>query len=189
MTLLDWIIVAITVLMASMGFRQGFVIGALSLIGFVAGAVLGSRIGPALLSDGSHSPYAPLFGLVGGLIAGMLLSLGLQTVGIALRSRIRLQAFDLFDGVLGALLSAALALGIAWAVGAVALQTPGARGLRADVQRSFILQRLNDVLPPSGPLLNSLARVDVVRHPRDAGGKRVRQTVVVRSGSVAHHGA
>src|SRR4051794_28886519 len=146
--------------MASMGFRQGFVIGALSLVGFVAGAVLGSRIGPALLSDGSHSPYAPLFGLVGGLIGGMLLSLGLQTVGIALRSRIRLQAFDLFDGVLGALLSAALALGIAWAVGAVALQTPGARGLRSDVQRSFILQRLNDVLPPSGPLLNSLARFD-----------------------------
>jgi S1-C subfamily serine protease len=143
-----------------MGFRQGFVIGALSLVGFVAGAVLGSRLGPALLADGSHSPYAPLFGLLGGLIGGTLLSFGLQTVGIALRSKIRLPAFDILDGVLGALLSAALALGIAWAVGAVALQTPGARGLRADVQRSYILQRLNDVFPPSGPLLNALARFD-----------------------------
>jgi S1-C subfamily serine protease len=44
--------------------------------------------------------------------------------------------------------------------GAVALQTPGARHLRHDIQRSTILQALNDALPPSGPLLNALARFD-----------------------------
>jgi len=42
----------------------------------------------------------------------------------------------------------------------VALQTPGARGLRKDIQRSAILRVLNDELPPSGPILNSLARFD-----------------------------
>ncbi|MDQ1703056.1 MAG: hypothetical protein QOF57_2308, partial [Frankiaceae bacterium] len=157
---LDWIIVALAVLMATMGYRQGFIIGTLSAAGFVAGAFLGSRLGPALLADGSHSPYAPLFGLGGGLLGGTLLSFGLQAVGIRLRARIMTPALDFVDGVRGAVLSAALALGIAWAVGAVALQTPGARDLRGDVQRSLILQRLNDVLPPSGPLLNALARFD-----------------------------
>jgi S1-C subfamily serine protease len=44
--------------------------------------------------------------------------------------------------------------------GAVALQTPGARHLRRDIQRSTILQALNGALPPSGPLLNALARFD-----------------------------
>jgi S1-C subfamily serine protease len=43
--------------------------------------------------------------------------------------------------------------------GAIALQTPGARELRRDIQRSAILRRLNDVLPPSA-VLNALARFD-----------------------------
>jgi S1-C subfamily serine protease len=42
----------------------------------------------------------------------------------------------------------------------VALQAPPARGLRDDIQRSSILQALNDLLPPSGPILNALARFD-----------------------------
>jgi S1-C subfamily serine protease len=42
----------------------------------------------------------------------------------------------------------------------VALQTPGARELREPIQRSEILQRLNAALPPSGPILQALARFD-----------------------------
>ena len=37
---------------------------------------------------------------------------------------------------------------------------PGPRELRGDVQRSLILRNLNDLLPPSGPVLNALSRVD-----------------------------
>ena len=55
---------------------------------------------------------------------------------------------------------AAVGLGVAWLFGAVALQTPGARGLRRDIQRSKILSSLNDHLPPSGGFLNALARFD-----------------------------
>jgi S1-C subfamily serine protease len=44
--------------------------------------------------------------------------------------------------------------------GAVALHAPGTAQLRADVQRSLILRSLNDVLPPSGPILHALNRVD-----------------------------
>ena len=54
---------------------------------------------------------------------------------------------------------AALALGLAWIVGAAALQTPGL-DLRRDVQRSKILAQLNAVASPSGRLLNALARFD-----------------------------
>jgi S1-C subfamily serine protease len=54
----------------------------------------------------------------------------------------------------------AIALGLAWLAAAVVLQTPGLGELRADVQRSFVLRQLNAVLPPSGPLLNALARFD-----------------------------
>jgi S1-C subfamily serine protease len=44
--------------------------------------------------------------------------------------------------------------------GAVALNTPGARELRRDIQRSKILSSLNDHFPPSGGFLNTLARFD-----------------------------
>jgi hypothetical protein len=160
LTGLDWIIVALVVFMAAFGWRQGFVIGVLSLAGFVGGAYLGTRLGPELLPEGSESPYAPLFGLFGALLAGAILATGLESVGLVLRERLTFPGLQAFDGLLGAVLSAAIALGIVWIAGAVALQTPGARELRADIQRSEILSRLNDALPPSGPLLNALARFD-----------------------------
>ena len=51
-------------------------------------------------------------------------------------------------------------MGLAWLFGAVALHTPGAAELRRDVQESLILRSLNELLPPSGPIINALNRVD-----------------------------
>lgn len=160
LTGIDWLIVAFTVVMATVGWRQGFVSGALALAGFCGGAFLGSRVGPALLSGGSSSPYAPLVSLIAAITGGALFAGVFEGAGFALRRRIPVPGFAVFDGFFGSLLSAAVALGLAWIAGAVMLQTPGARQLRADIQRSAILQRLNDVLPPSGPLLNAIARFD-----------------------------
>lgn len=160
MTTIDLIILGLTVLMAAVGWRQGFVVGALSLAGFVAGALIGTRLGPQLLEEGSSSPYAPIFGLGGALLGGAILSTGLEGIGWRLRKVLRIPGFGAVDGLLGAALSACVALGICWVAGAVALQTPGARELRQTIQRSTILQELNAVLPPSGPLLNALARFD-----------------------------
>ena len=159
MTGIDWIIIGIVALLALYGWAQGFIAGALSLIGFAAGAWLGTRLGPLILSDGSESQYAPLFGLFGALIAGAMLATGFEGIANALRMRMRVPGFATLDGILGALLTAALGLGLAWVAGTVALQVPGARSLRGDIQRSQILQRLNEVLP-SRSLLKTLARFD-----------------------------
>jgi S1-C subfamily serine protease len=64
------------------------------------------------------------------------------------------------DGAGGSVLVACLGLFVVWIGGAVALQTPGARELREPIQRSAILRELNAVLPPSGPILQALARFD-----------------------------
>lgn len=159
MTTLDWIIVAFTLLMAAWGYLQGLVVGALSLGGFVAGAFLGSRLAPVLLSGGSESPYAPLVTLVVAVTLGGVLATALETLGFELRRRMG-PALGTVDGAAGSVLVACFGLGLVWVAGAVALQTPGARHLRRDIQRSAILQALNDALPPSGPLLNALARFD-----------------------------
>ena len=158
MTAIDWIIVAFTVLMAVWGYAQGLLVGAFSLGGFLGGGFLGSRLGPLLLEDGSRSPYAPVFALVGAFLIGGLLASVLETVGFQLRRRLR-GGLGLVDGVGGALLLACAGLAVAWMGGAIALQTPGAREYRRDIQRSEILSRLNELFPPRS-VLNALARFD-----------------------------
>ena len=160
MTQLDWIILGFAAILACFGFWQGFIVGALSFGGFALGAFLGTRLGPLLLAKGSSSPYAPAFGLVGALLVGAVLASGLEGLGFKLRRTLIIPGMGLLDGLLGAVLGVALGLGIVWILAAVAAQTPGQNELRADIQRSVILRELNQALPPSGPILNALARLD-----------------------------
>ena len=159
MTLLDWVIVVFAAGMIVAGYGRGLVVGGLALLGFALGAFAGSRVGPMLLDEGSASPWAPLAALVCALLLGALLATLLEVLGFQIRRGLR-GPLGVADGIGGALLVGALALGIAWLLGAVALQTPGARELREPIQRSLILRELNAALPPSGPILRALARFD-----------------------------
>jgi len=190
-TAIDWIIVAFAASLALWGYRQGLLVGALSLAGFIGGAVLGARLGPELLSGGSESPYAPVTALLGGLLLGGIAAVTMEGVARAAHARwVRGALGRTADGAGGAILLAALALGLAWVLGAVALHTPGARELRPDIQRSVILRKLNQLLPPSGPILGVLNRIDPTPHvrgpearvpPPDAG--IARDPDVARAGS------
>ncbi|MBA3866245.1 MAG: MarP family serine protease [Solirubrobacterales bacterium] len=161
MTVLDWAIVAFTIAVGLWGYRQGLIVGALTLAGFGFGAFAGSRIGPLLLSQGSGSPYAPLCAAIGALVAGALVAVAVESFALGLRARIvRHPTLHLADGAGGAALVAAMALGVAWVFGAVALLTPATEPLRGDVQDSVILRSLDEVLPPSGSVLHVLDRVD-----------------------------
>jgi S1-C subfamily serine protease len=160
-TALDWAILAFTFALALWGYRQGLIVGALTLVGFGFGAFAGSRIGPLLLAKGSHSPYAPLCAALGALLVGALMAVTLESFALGLREKLVRRPFmEAADGAGGAALIASVALGLAWVFGAVLLHAPSTAQLRADIQRSLILRSLNDVLPPTGPLLNALNRVD-----------------------------
>lgn len=160
MTVLDWLIVLAAVMMGVRGYRQGLIVGAFALAGFAAGAFAGARLGPELLAGGSSSPYAPLTALMGGLLLGSLLAGVTEWAGHALRMRlIRGSALRGLDGAGGVALMGALALAIAWVLGAVALNTPGLGDLRDSVQRSRILAAMYEAVPPTGPVLNVLNRV------------------------------
>ena len=161
MTVLDWAILAFTFALALWGYRQGLIVGALTLVGFGAGAFAGSRIAPLLLTKGSHSPYAPLCAALGALLVGALMAVTVESFALGLREKVVRRPFmQAADGAGGAALIASVALGLAWVFGAVLLHAPSTAQLRADIQQSLILRSLNDVLPPSGPLLNALDRVD-----------------------------
>jgi S1-C subfamily serine protease len=157
---LDWIIVGLVLLLALVGWAQGFISGVLALTGLAVGAWLGTRVGPLVLPEGEQSPYAPAFGLLGALVVGAALAGLFEAFGGAIRGVIRrLPGFAALDGLLGAILIACAGLGVVWIAAALAVQN-GSYRVRMEVQRSAILQRLNTALPPSGPLLNSLRRLD-----------------------------
>jgi S1-C subfamily serine protease len=158
LTGIDWVILGAVVLLALFGWAQGFVAGALALAGFAAGAWLGTRLAPLILEGGDESQWAPAFALIGALVAGGILAASFEGVGARLRARFTSPAFAAVDGALGAALTACVGLLIAWVLGAVALQADP--DIRRDVQRSTILRQLNAVLPPTGPLLNTLRALD-----------------------------
>jgi S1-C subfamily serine protease len=160
LTWVDWVVVAFAALLAIRGAQQGFVAGALALVGLVAGAIVGGRLASSMLESGSHSRYAPLIALAGGLLLVVLFqALGLR-IGLELRSEVlRIPPLRSLDTAGGFLLGAATGLFLAWAVGVVALQLPGQTSLRREVQRSYVLKQLNSLLPPSS-LLQALARLD-----------------------------
>src|SRR3954471_18853998 len=105
--------------MAFWGYQQGLIVGVLSLGGFAIGAFLGSRLGPALLPEGSHSPYAPATALAGALLVGGLVAVSMEGLAFAARRRLvgpagRHRWFAVLESSGGAALLAALALGLAW---------------------------------------------------------------------------
>jgi S1-C subfamily serine protease len=159
-TWVDWVVVGFAALLAIRGAQQGFVAGALALVGLVAGAFVGGRLASAVLESGSHSRYAPLIALAAGLLLVVLFqALGLR-IGLELRSEVlRIPPLRSLDTVGGFLLGAATGLFLAWAAGVVALQLPGQTALRREVQRSYVLRQLNSLLPPS-TLMRALARLD-----------------------------
>jgi S1-C subfamily serine protease len=164
MTIVDWLILAFALLMALQGYARGFLVGVMALAGFVGGALVGSHLAPLVLSKGDHSPYAPILALGGALLGGSLLGGIFEGVARRVRRLLWFPPFRIVDGLAGAALTACLGLGIAWISGTVLLQ--GASGfhlsasIRRDLQHSVILKALNRTLPPSGSILNALARID-----------------------------
>jgi len=158
-TRLDWIALALVVFTGLVGFRKGLVASLLAITGIVAGAVIGARVAPAFLHNGAHSPYAPLVGLGGAVICAAVLEALGSMAGSFFRSGMRFPPLRAFDTAAGVVLGAAAGLALVWIIGAAALLLPGHRSLRESVQRSEVLRRLNDIVPPE-KLLNALARVD-----------------------------
>lgn len=159
MTRVDWIALLFVAFTASVGLRKGLLGMALSLIGLVGGALLGAELAPHLLSEGTTSPYTPLASLAGAAMGAVMLETIATIVGAALRRRLKLETFRTADTAGGVVLGATMGFALVWILGAVALQLPGQTDLRRGAQRSVVLQRLNDLLPPTR-VLRALAHVD-----------------------------
>jgi S1-C subfamily serine protease len=158
-TVVDWVALGLVLLAALGGAVQGFVWSGLSLAGLIAGAFLGGRLAPLVLTNGATSRYAPVVALIAAVTLAVAFEVLGSTVGGVIRSRERARSVRALDSFGGVFAGALIGLGMVWVLGAMALQLPGQADLRRAVQRSHVLQQLNDIVPPRR-LLNALARID-----------------------------
>ncbi len=206
MTGLDWVLVGALVVAAVGGTTQGFLSASLSFVGFIGGALLGARLGPVVLPNGTDDVNAPVAALFGAVLLGTLLGGALQQVGYRIRRRLRGNGsgvlrgtVGIVDAALGAAFTAAVVAVAVWLVATVALQTPGVpASWRAEIRHSSVPRELRRTLPPSDDGLAVLARFDplpgfegpraAVEAPdatavRDPGARAARQGVVRVEGS------
>lgn len=158
MTLVDVIVVLWVGVSAVQGARRGLVVNGLGLIGFVAGAVVGSRLAPHLLAQGSQSPWVPAASMIAALVVGLVAQTLAGAAGGAIRSRILLGPLAPVDTAGGLALGGVLGLALVWLAAVVAIQQPSL-GLRRDVQQSTILPVLLRAVPAT-TVLDALARFD-----------------------------
>jgi uncharacterized membrane protein required for colicin V production len=158
-TKVDWFALAFVALTALLGYKKGLIASALSVTGIVVGAIVGARLAPQLLTGGSSSPYTPLAALAGAAFGAVIFETAGAFLGGMARGALPLPPLRALDSAGGFVLGAAAGLALVWVVGASALLIPGQKDLRRAAQRSLVLQRLYDVVPPSS-VMRILARVD-----------------------------
>lgn len=145
--LLDIILLVASLLFAVSGYRQGFVVGVLSFIGFLGGGVLGAKFAPEIARKGPLDSLPEA--VVGLAIVFLAASIGqvLATVaGAALRSRLTFKPARQADAIAGAAISVISLLLVAWLVGTAVASSPFPK-LNAQVRRSYVLGTVNGLLP------------------------------------------
>jgi S1-C subfamily serine protease len=147
--IVDLIIVGLMIAVAVWGYFQGISVGVLVFVGFGAGAVIGSRVAPLVLDGGLRDPFAPVLALPVALLFGAVLAAVLERLGRNLRRALRRRRT--LDAVGGALIAACLGLVMVWMTAAV---LAGVDGLKESLRDSKVVDRLNSVLVPPGPLFS-----------------------------------
>jgi S1-C subfamily serine protease len=144
--LLDLVLAALAIAAGVRGYRQGLLVGAASLIGFIGGALIGTRIaGPiaALVSSGSARSFVALLIV---LAVAILLQELLAHVAAIGRDALKLSPLRVFDSVFGTVLSVAAMLFVAWLLGLAVINSPFT-GLARQVRHSRVLTAVDDLVP------------------------------------------
>ncbi len=145
--LLDLILLALIAAFAVAGYRQGFIIGVLSLVGFLGGVALGALIAPriarALASSLPVQAFIAILVVFIAAIIGMLVASG---IGVAVRSRLTARPATVLDSIGGAAVNVLAVLVVAWMMGTFLVNSQfGA--LSGQVNNSVVLRTVDRVMP------------------------------------------
>ncbi|GID31426.1 MarP family serine protease [Paractinoplanes brasiliensis] len=169
--MVDGILILLMLIFAISGYRQGFVIGALSFGGFFSGVLIGLQVGP-LIADRFSDPSARL---VVSLVTIFALAVLGQTLagwlGTHLRRAIQSRPLQRADDAGGAAISLVAVLLVAWLI-AVPLGSTPFPALNKEVRNSAILGGINSLMPDQAQALSAALRdtLDTSGFPDVFGG-------------------
>jgi S1-C subfamily serine protease len=157
---IDVVLVLVMLLFAISGYRQGFVIGALSFAGFFGGALIGLQLGPLLaqqFADDAVRVVVSLIAIFGLAVLGQALA---GWLGTHLRHAITSHTGRKLDDAGGAVVSVLAVLVVAWLV-AVPLGSSSMPWLASSVRNSALLDGVNRVMPQQAQALSEALRQTV----------------------------
>jgi S1-C subfamily serine protease len=152
-SVVDLILIALIIMFAINGYRQGFLVGSLSFCGFFGGALIGLQLAPLVVGSMS-GPFARVLvslALVFGL--ALLLQAAAAWAGGRLRGTISNHHGRKVDDI-GGIFVSVLVLIVAWMV-AVPLASSPLPGLSRSVRNSAILHGINAIVPNDARVLYS----------------------------------
>ena len=145
--LLDLVLLGLAAVFAVSGYRQGFIIGSLSFVGFVGGAVLGAEFGPAIaraiVGGQTQQDVVAVVLLVSFAIVGQFVA---SSVGAYVRQTMTSPSSTTLDSIGGSAVSILSMLLIAWAIGSV-LTASSFPVVVKQVDNSAVLGTLDRVMP------------------------------------------
>ncbi|MEV4364056.1 MarP family serine protease [Nonomuraea sp. NPDC049625] len=206
--LLDLILLTLLILSGVSGYRQGFIVGAASFVGFVGGCVLGIYIAPpvaGLVVDGDVPES--MLAIIIVFLTAMIFQFGTSTVGAVIRSYLRHEPGRMLDALGGTLVSGLSVLIIAWLVGSV-LVSSSLTTIVEQIRGSLILGTVDQAIPQAArdwqkpfkrfidrsdfpPVLDAIAGQPTVNVPPpdtevlDSAGLRAARTGIVQVQGVA----
>jgi len=144
---LDLILIVVVAAFAVSGYRQGFIVGVLSFLGFVGGALLGAEFGPdiarAIAGGQTQQDVIAVVLLVSFAVIGQFIA---SSIGTAMRSTVTWRSATVLDSAGGAVVSVVSVLLIAWVVGSVLVGSPFPV-VDSQVNNSLALQTLDKFMP------------------------------------------
>ena len=145
--LLDLLLIVLVIAFGISGYRQGFIVGLLSFVGFVGGGVLGILIAPPITTavvsgDAAQSLMAVTIVFLTAM-AGQFAS---STLGAVVRSRVRWEPARLLDALGGTLAGGLSILVIAWMMGSLLVTGP-LTPVVDQIRGSILLSAVDQAVP------------------------------------------
>jgi S1-C subfamily serine protease len=158
--LLDLALIVVAAAFAVSGYRQGFIVGTLSFVGFVGGAVLGAEFGPdiarAIVGGQTQQDVVAVILLVSGAIIGQFIA---SSIGTAMRQTMSGRSSTTIDAIGGSAVSVLSMLLIAWAIGSVLTASPFPVVV-SQVNNSVVLSTMDRIMPtPAKTMFSDFRRL------------------------------
>ncbi|MFG2903984.1 MarP family serine protease [Kitasatospora sp. NPDC048286] len=151
MNVLDVLLIAAAVAFAVSGYRQGFVVGVLSLVGFLGGGLLAVELLPLLVLD--HIGPGTTASVVAVVVVIVLAAIGQAITahyGWKLRGHIGRRPARVLDASGGAVVNVVSMLLVAWLIGS-ALAGASLPTVSRQVRSSAVLGGVQNALPDDAP--------------------------------------